>query len=135
MRRITGIQVHHSVNLDDASRFGANMLTALQAAHTKAGSEETLRLLEQLAPLVREIGVARTAAGMRLQMHQRDPDFRRYVDGELPWPDELEEGFVPRCTCHDRCLFHDVGRGTLEENCNCGRACGQHGEPPEAEAA
>jgi len=132
MRRIIGIQVHHSVNLDDASRFGVNMLTALQAAHVKTGSEETRRLLDVLAPLVREIGVARTAAGMRLQMHQRDPDFKRYVEGELPWPDELAEGFVPRCTCNDRCLFHDTGRGTLEENCNCDRVCGQHGE---AEAA
>jgi hypothetical protein len=132
MRRITGIQVHHSVNLDDASRFGVNMLTALQAAHTKTGSEETRRLLDVLGPLVREIGVARTAAGMRLQMHQRDPDFKRYVDGELPWPDELAEGFVPRCTCNDRCLFHDTGRGTLEDDCNCDRVCGQHGE---AEAA
>jgi hypothetical protein len=132
MRRIIGIQVHHSVNLDDASRFGVNMLTALQAAHAKTGSEETRRLLDVLGPLVREIGVARTAAGMRLQMHQRDPEFKRYVEGELPWPDELEEGFVPRCICHDRCLFHDIGRGTEEENCNCGRVCGQHGD---AEAA
>jgi hypothetical protein len=134
MRRITGIQVHHSVNLDDASRFGVNMLTALQAAHTKTGSEETQRLLDALGPLVREIGVARTAAGMRLQMHQRDPDFNRYVEGELPWPDELEEGFVPRCTCNDKCLYHDMGRGTIK-NCNCDRVCGQHGAPPEAEAA
>ena len=36
MRRITGIQVHHSVNLDDASRFAANMLTALEAAYAKS---------------------------------------------------------------------------------------------------
>ena len=131
MRRITGIQVHHSVNLDDASRFGVNMLTALEAAHRKSGCDETRRLIEVLGPMVREVGVARTAAGLRLQMHQRDPDFKRYVEGELPWPDEQLEGFVPRCTCHDKCLFHDVGRGTLE-HCNCDRICGQHGD---AEAA
>jgi hypothetical protein len=135
VRRIVGIQVHHSVNLDDASRFGVNMLTALNAAHTKSGSEETRRLLEQLAPLVREIGVARTAAGLRLQMHQRDPEFKRYVDGHLPWPDEDPEGFVPRCTCYDRCLHHDTGQGTLEDDCNCDIVCGQHGDTPEAEAA
>ena len=135
MRRITGIQVHHSVNLDDASRFGVNMLTALAAAHTRTGDPELRRLIDELGPLIRQVGVARTAAGLRLQMHQRDPDLKRYVDGELPWPDELEEGFVPRCTCHDRCLFHDVGRGTLEDDCSCGKVCGQHGEPPEAEAA
>jgi hypothetical protein len=131
MRRIIGIQIHHSVNLDDASRFAVNMLTALEAADKKADDPEVQALLDRLRPLVREIGVARTAAGLRLQMHQRDPDFKRYVEGELPWPDERVEGFVPRCTCNDRCLFHDIGRGG-PEHCNCDRICGQHGE---AEAA
>jgi hypothetical protein len=131
MRRIIGIQIHHSVNLDDASRFAVNMLTALEAADRKTADPEVRALLERLRPLVREIGVARTAAGLRLQMHQRDPDFKRYVEGELPWPDETAEGFVPRCTCNDRCLFHDVGRGG-PEHCNCDRICGQHGD---AEAA
>ena len=74
----------------------------------------------------------RTAAGMRLQMHQRDPDFKRYVDGDLPWPDETAEGFVARCRCYDRCLFHDVGRGSLERDCSCDEWCRQH---PDAEAA
>jgi hypothetical protein len=132
VRRITGIQVHHSVNLDDASRFAANMLTALEAAYTRSGSEETGRLIRALAPLVREIGVERTAAGMRLQMHQRDPNFKRYVDGDEPWPDERVEGFIPRCRCHDRCLFHDFGRGSLEQDCSCDEWCRQH---PDAEAA
>jgi hypothetical protein len=134
VRRIVGIQVHHSVNLDDASRFGVNMLTALQAAHTKSGSAETARLLEVLGPMVREVGVARTAAGLRLQMHQRDPDFKRYVEGDLPWPDETEEGFVPRCRCHDRCLFHDHGQGSLDD-CNCDLVCAEHGDDAQAEAA
>jgi hypothetical protein len=132
LRRITGIQVHHSVNLDDASRFAANMLTALEAAHAKSASSETARLLDQLRPLVREVGVERTAAGMRLQMHQRDPHFRRYVDGDMPWPDETADGFIARCRCHDRCLFHDVGRGSLERDCTCDEWCRQH---PDAEAA
>ncbi|WP_051324770.1 hypothetical protein [Candidatus Solirubrobacter pratensis] len=131
MRRIIGIQLHHSVNLDDASRYGVNMLSALEGALKRTGDPEIQALIDQLQPLVRQIGVARTAAGLRLQLHHRDPDFKRYVDGELPWPDELEEGFVPRCTCGDRCLFHDVGRGT-QDDCNCDRVCGQHGE---AEAA
>src|SRR3954471_22865576 len=128
MRRIIGIQIHHSVNLDDASRFAVNMLTALEAADKKTADPEVRALLEDLRPLVRQVGVARTAAGLRLQMHQRDPEFKRYVDGELPWPDELEEGFVARCTCDDRCLYHDVGRGTLEDDCNCDKVCGQHGD-------
>ena len=125
MRRIIGIQTHHSVNLEDASRFAVNMLTALEAALARTGDPEIQGLLEELRPLVRKIGTARTAAGLRLQLHQRDPDFKRYVDGELPWPDELEEGFVPRCTCDDRCLYHDIGRGTVAD-CNCDRVCGQH---------
>jgi hypothetical protein len=132
MRRIIGIQTHHSVNLDDASRFAANMLTALEATLKRTGDPEIQALLDELGPLVRQVGVARTTAGLRLKLHQRDPDFQRYVDGEMPWPDELEEGFIPRCTCDDRCLFHDIGRGTLEDDCNCNRICGQHGE---AEAA
>jgi hypothetical protein len=135
MRRITGIQLHHSVNLEDASRYGVNMLTALAAAYKRTEDPELRRLIDELGPLVRQVGVARSAAGLRLQMHQHDPDFKRYVDGELPWPDELAEGFVPRCTCHDRCLYHDIGRGTLEDDCNCDKVCGEHGEPPEAEAA
>jgi len=128
MRRIIGIQTHHSINLEDASRFGVNTLTALEATLKRTGDPEVQRLLDDLRPLIRQIGVARTAAGMRLQMHQRDADFKRYVDGELPWPDELEEGFVARCTCDDRCLYHDVGRGTLEGDCNCDKVCGQHGD-------
>ena len=132
MRSITGIQVHHSVNLDDASRFAANMLTALESAYAKSGSEDTKRLLDELRPLVRQVGVERTAAGMRLQMHQRDPHFKRYVDGDMPWPDERAESFVPRCRCYDRCLFHDVGRGSLERDCTCDEWCRQH---PDAKAA
>src|SRR3712207_6909466 len=46
-----------------------------------------------------------------------------------PWPDERVEGFVARCRCADRCLFHDTGRGGIED-CNCDQVCGQHGEPP-----
>ena len=106
-----------------------------QAAHTKSGSDETQRLLDELGGLVREIGVARTAAGLRLQMHQRDPDFKRFVEGDLPWPDEREDGFVARCRCDDRCLFHDFGQGTLEQDCTCDVRCHRHGEPPARKAA
>ena len=106
------------------------MLTALEAALTRTDDPEIRQLLDELRPLIRQVGVARTAAGLRLQMHQRDPDFKRYVDGELPWPDELEEGFVARCICDDHCLYHDIGRGNLEDDCNCDKVCGQHGDGP-----
>lgn len=133
MRRIIGVQVHHSVALDDASRYAVNALTALESARVRTDDPEIVDLMARLRPLVREIGIARTAAQLRLKLHQNDPDFRRYVDGDLPWPDETLEGFVPRCSCQDRCLFHDHGRGSIEQDCNCDRVCGQHGE--EAEAA
>lgn len=130
-RRIVGIQMHHSVNLDDASRFAVNMIAALGAARKKTGGDTDHgraidNLLVVLRPAVKMIGAERGAAGLRLQLHQADPDFKRYVDGALPWPDETPEGFEARCTCHDQCLYHDIGRGT-EANCNCG-PCPRHGE-------
>jgi hypothetical protein len=124
-RRIVGVQLHHSVTLDDASRFAANMLTALESVDRRTLDDEVSGLIEELRPIVQRIGVARTAAGMRLALHQNDPEFRAYVDGDLPWPDEDPAGFVARCRCDDRCLFHDVGRGS-EDDCNCEVPCRQH---------
>ncbi|HEU4658450.1 MAG TPA: hypothetical protein VFR97_13035 [Capillimicrobium sp.] len=125
-RRIIGVQLHHSVALGDASRYATNMLTALESARRRAlDDEEITELIEQLKPLVRAIGIARASAEMRLRLHQADPEFRAYVDGDLPWPDEDPNGFVARCRCDDRCLYHDVGRGT-EADCNCDVACRRH---------
>jgi hypothetical protein len=124
-RRIVGIQIHHSVTLNDASRFAVNMLTALESVDRRTLDGEVADLLEELRPLVQRIGVARAAAEMRLHLHQSDADFRAYVDGDLPWPDEDPDGFVARCRCEDRCLFHDVQRGT-EADCNCDMPCRQH---------
>jgi len=125
-RRIVGVQLHHSVTMADASRFAANMLTALESVERRAiDDDEISTLLDELRPLVARIGVARAAAEMRLRLHQADPEFRAYVDGDLPWPDEDPDGFVARCRCDDRCLFHDIGRGT-EEGCNCDIPCRQH---------
>lgn len=124
-RRIIGVQLHHSVTLDDASRYAANMLTALESVRMRAIDDEVSELLDELRPLVQRIGVARAAAQMRLELHQTDPDFRAYVDGDLPWPDERPEGFAARCRCDDRCLFHDTGRGT-EADCNCDVLCRRH---------
>ena len=55
MRRIIGIQTHHSVNLEDASRFGVNMLTALEAAFTRTGDPEIHQLLEGDRTLARTL--------------------------------------------------------------------------------
>jgi hypothetical protein len=124
-RRIVGVQLHHSVTLADASRYAANMLTALESASLRTLDDEVADLIDELRPLVQRIGIARAAADMRLKLHQADPEFAAYVDGDLPWPDETADGFVARCRCYDRCLFHDMGRGT-EEHCNCDKPCRQH---------
>lgn len=125
-RPIVGVQLHHSVTLNDASRYAVNMLTALEAADRRMlEGDDVAELLEELRPLVHRIGIARAAAHMRLMLHQADPEFSAYVDGDMPWPDEDPEGFVARCRCHDRCLFHDLGQGT-EEHCNCAKHCRQH---------
>lgn len=126
-RRIVGVQIHHSVTLADAGRYAVNMLTALESVERRAlEDEEVTELLEQLRPLVQRIGVARAGSEMRLRLHQADPDFDAYVEGDLPWPDEDPDGFVTRCRCDDRCLFHDVGRGS-EADCTCDVPCRQHG--------
>lgn len=125
-RRIVGVQIHHSVILGDASRHAANMLTALESVQRRSlEDEEVSALLDELRPLVARIGVARAASQMRLRLHQSDPEFKAYVDGDLPWPDEDPAGFVARCRCDDRCLYHDVGQGT-EDDCNCDIACRRH---------
>jgi hypothetical protein len=126
-RRIVGAQVHHSVTLADASRYAANLITALESASRRSLDDELPGIIRELKPLVRRVNVARAAAELRLQMHQSDPDFKAYVDGDLPWPDENPEGFVPRCRCYDRCLFHDLGQGT-EDDCNCDIPCQLHAD-------
>jgi hypothetical protein len=126
-RRIVGVQLHHSVTLNDASRYAVNMLTALESADRRTLDDDVAELLDEFRPLVRRIGIARAAADMRLKLHQADADFTAYVDGDMPWPDENPEGFVARCRCNDRCLFHDMGQGS-EEHCNCDKLCRQHQE-------
>lgn len=125
-RQIVGVQVHHSTTLSDATRHGANLLTALEGAATRTTDPDVAAVAAELRPLLRQVGIVSQAARLRLQLHHADPDFKRYVDGDLPYPDENPDGFVARCRCHDRCLYHDTGRGTLERDCNCDLVCGQH---------
>jgi hypothetical protein len=127
MRRpITGIQVHHSVFLDDALRGAANACAGLDSAIVRTGDNELIDLLWRLRELTRELGEARDRSRGRLRALPKDQVIR-CRDGAEPWPDELSEGFVPRCTCYDRCLTHDTGVGR-DEDCNCGTVCPAHGE-------
>lgn len=125
-KRIIGIQVHHSVFLDDALRGAANACAGLDSAIVRTGDNDLIELLWRLRGLAHELSNARDGSRGRLLSLPKDQVIR-CRDGEEPWPDELTEGFVPRCTCYDRCLTHDTGVGR-DEDCNCGKACPAHGE-------
>lgn len=125
-KRIIGIQVHHSVFLDDALRGAANACAGLDSAIVRTGDNDLIELLWRLRSLTMELGDARDRARDRLRALPSD-QVVRCREGEEPWPDELPEGFVPRCTCYDRCLTHDTGVGR-DEDCNCGKVCPAHGQ-------
>lgn len=126
-RNIVGVQVHHSTNLSDASRFAVNALTALEATQQKRDDPALEALLTAMRPLVLEIGVLRTEASERLvAFHVADSrGFRAARDGRVRWPDERAEGFVARCSCGDRCLYHDTRQGTPDD-CSCMVGCAAH---------
>jgi hypothetical protein len=125
-KRIIGIQVHHSVFLDDALRGAANACAGLDSAIVRTGDNDLIEFLWRLRGLTRELSEARDRSRGRLLSLPKDQVIR-CREGEEPWPDELPEGFVPRCTCYDRCLTHDTGVGR-DEDCNCGKVCPAHGE-------
>jgi hypothetical protein len=120
---VTGIQRHHATDLQDAVRFLGNAAMAVRAAHVRTGDDRYATLTAQLNDVharMRELeGQAR--ASMRT-LHATDPDrFVRCRDGEEPWPDEIEPGFVPRHTCQDQCLYHDHDVVDALMQCTCGR--------------
>jgi hypothetical protein len=127
-KRIVGIQLHHSVFLEDALRGAANACAGLDSAIVRTGDNELIELLWRLRGLTRELGDARDRSRGRLRALPKD-QVVRCREGEEPWPDELSEGFVPRCTCYDRCLTHHTGVGRAED-CSCGKACPAHGRRP-----
>jgi hypothetical protein len=125
-KRIIGIQVHHSVFLDDALRGAANACAGLDSAIVRTGDNDLIELLWRLRGLTKELGHARDESRGRLRSLPKD-QVVRCRDGEEPWPDELPEGFTPRCTCYDRCLTHDTGIGR-DQDCNCDKVCPAHGK-------
>jgi hypothetical protein len=135
VRGVTGIQLHHVTDLQDARRFLGNAVMALSAAHARTGDARFSGLAEQLKGLVAETrGLEGEARDSMHRLHSTDPErFVRCREGEEPWPDELQAGFIPRHTCQDECLYHDhdVLDGILQ--CTCGRppcrACAIAGAP------
>jgi len=79
-RRIIGLQIHHSVQLDDAMRGAANMCAGLRAALTCTGDPDHAQLLEDASALARRIAAARSEASLRLRgFYEADPErFKRF---------------------------------------------------------
>jgi hypothetical protein len=91
-RKIIGVQIYHSVNLNDASRFGVNMLTALDSAISKMEDPppHLCALRDQLGAGVKDIGVyLAEAQNMLNTLWNTDSEtFIRARDGYIPWPGE-----------------------------------------------
>lgn len=142
-RGVTGVQTHHSVQLDDAVRGLTNAGAGLRGAFRLTDDQDLALLLGRLDVLTRDVSQAQQRARRRLQeLYLEDPQtFRAAREGESPWPDEVAEGFVPRCSCDDQCLVHDQGLADSEwgqrypdavaEQCNCDYVCSQHEEDDE----
>jgi len=135
VRSVTGIQLHHTTDLQEAARFLSNAMMALRSAHVRTGDDRYSGLatrLQTMAAEVRELE-AQARATMRA-LHETDPArFIRCRDGEEPWPDEIQAGFIPRHTCQDQCLYHDHNVLDAITQCICGRppcrACAIGGKP------
>lgn len=123
---IVGIQLHHSVHLSDATRGFVNGCAGLAGAAKRTGDERLQSLLVRAETLIRDVSQAESAARRRMQeLYIEDPQaFIAARDGKIPWPDEMAEGFVPRCSCYDRCLVHDSG--VIDGTCNCDAVCPKH---------
>jgi hypothetical protein len=126
---VIGFQLHHYTYLDDAVRGLVNASAGLTAATKKTMDPDYLVLIDEVEALSARVSDLRGAARERMmELHRADPArVQRCRDGEEPWPDENEIGFVARCSCRDRCLRHDLDVDEEAVVCNCGQVCPQHG--------
>ncbi|AWS44495.1 hypothetical protein [Streptosporangium sp. 'caverna'] len=135
VRSVTGIQMHHTTDLQDAGRFLVNAAMALRAAYVRTGDDRYSSLAAQLKAVAVKARMLETQARASLHgLHAADPEqFVRCREGEDPWPDEIQAGFVPRHTCRDQCLYHDHDVLNAIMQCTCGqspcRACAIGGTP------
>jgi hypothetical protein len=123
VRGVTGIQLHHVTDLQDASRFLGNAAMAFRAAHVRTGDDRFSGLATQLKALVAQARVLEDDARANMHgLHSTDPErFIRCREGEEPWPGEIPAGFIPRHTCKDECLYHDHDVLDAITQCTCGR--------------
>jgi hypothetical protein len=135
VRGVTGIQLHHVTNLQDAGRFLGNAAMALRAAHVRTGDDRYSALAAQLKAVVTHARELENEARADMhELHATDPErFVRCREGEEPWPGEIAAGFIPRHTCRDECLYHDHDVLDAIMQCTCGRppcrACEVGGKP------
>jgi hypothetical protein len=134
IRRIVGVQIHHSSHLRDAAVYLVNARTRLTGAKLRSGDPELEAIDGLITEALGRTAKLRDAAAQRLRsLWEEDPDlFVRCRDGAEPWPDETTGGFEPRCTCYDACRMHfdfddnprDEGGVMLAElegwRCQCG---------------
>lgn len=120
VRGVTGVQLHHVTDLADASRFLVNATAALRSANVRTGDSRFVAVQSKIRELLAEVGNLEDEARARLHSFPRD-QFTRCRDGEEPWPDEIAAGFIPRHTCRDRCLYHDMGVLEAIMQCICAR--------------
>jgi len=119
-RGVVGVQIHHVTDLSDCHRFLVNAHCALRSAHVRTGDERYVAMQARIGELMAEIGQLEAEARDRL--HSLPPEqFTNCRDGYEPWPDEIADGFVPRHTCKDRCLYHDMGVLEAIMQCICAR--------------
>jgi hypothetical protein len=123
---VIGIQVHHSVFLEDSVRGAANARAGLRSAIQRTGDTDLIALAERADDVLRELRGARDKARESLLSMSTD-EVIRAREGFDPYPDEMAEDFVGRCTCYDQCAVH--ARGQSAEDgwiCNCGVTCPVH---------
>jgi hypothetical protein len=125
---VIGIQVHHSVFLDDAVRGAANARAGLRSAIQRTGDTKMIAIAARADEVLRELRAARDEARDSL-LSMSKSQVVRAREGLEPYPDELSERFVGRCTCYDECAIHDRGQ-SAEDGwiCNCGVICPVHGD-------
>ncbi|MFD3452339.1 hypothetical protein ACFWVC_09160 [Streptomyces sp. NPDC058691] len=135
VRGVTGIQLHHVTDLQDAGRFLGNAAMALRAAHVRTGADHYAGIAAELKALVTRVReLEEEARSAMRELHATDPErFARCREGHEPWPGEIQAGFIPRHTCRDECLYHDHGVLAAITQCTCGRppcqACEIGGQP------
>lgn len=135
VRGVTGMQMHHVTDLQDAGRFLGNAVMALRAAHVRTGDDRYSGLAAQITAVVGRARELEEEARTKMHvLHSTDPQrFIRCREGEEPWPGEITAGFIPRHTCKDQCLYHDRHVLDAITQCTCGRppcrACEIGGTP------